>query len=85
MKPCSASVVQAGDWVVVDGWLGEVVFCSLSDSYASDYSKSEWPLDEYQGIMIRQVGGALVFYELYWFEASDPISLEWAIDRPLSK
>lgn len=84
MHPCTLRTVEDGDFVLVDGLAGEVVFCSVSDSYAHDFPKSEWPPAEYRGLMIRQDNGALIFHEEYWFTGTAPVALEWDHPRKAS-
>lgn len=77
MNSCTLDRPKAGDWVVVDGFRSEVMFCSVSDTYASGFPKSDWPQEEYQGIMVREAEGGLIFYEARSFLGSAPTSLEW--------
>ncbi len=46
----------------IDGALvGQVVFSSFSRSYALDFPQEKWPADQYDGVLIRQDDGALIF------------------------
>ena len=68
----SLAEVRAGDGVTIDGNIdGEVVFVSVSASYAPDYSAEDWPLEQYDGIMIRQNNGALIFHPRSLFEEGE--------------
>ena len=68
----SLAEVRAGDGVTIDGNIGgEVVFVSVAASYATDYLAEDWPLEQYDGIMIRQSNGALIFHPRSLFDAGD--------------
>ncbi len=81
MNSCTLDRLKAGDWVFVDGFRSEVMFCSVSDSYASGFKKSDWPPTEYQGVMVRDEDAGLIFYEARYFDGSEPITLEWDESR----
>jgi hypothetical protein len=66
---CALAAVFEGNKVVIDGSIeGVVVFCSVSRSYSNDYPASSWPESDYDGIMIRQDNGALIFHETHIFK-----------------
>jgi hypothetical protein len=71
MKFCKPSDVKAGDLVNIDDLYGEVMFNAMSDSYGLEFPKTDWPSEQYQGIMIRQENGALIFHEAEWFTGAD--------------
>jgi hypothetical protein len=65
----SLNELRAGDTVVVSGDIeGEVVFVSASSSYAPDFPMVEWPSEKYNGVMIRQITGALIFHPTDLFD-----------------
>lgn len=61
--PTILSAIRAGDRILIDDAIeGEVVFSTLSQSYALDHPETDWSGSEHDGIMIRQDNGALVFH-----------------------
>ena len=82
MAVCSIQLAKAGDWVVIDYVLeGEIVFSSVTDSYANDFRKSEWPPNTYCGLMVREKSGALYFYPAESFTGDHPTSIAWAATK----
>ena len=73
MKLGEPSTVKAGGLVSIDDLYGEVMFNAMSDSYGPEFPKTDWPPERYQGIMIRQENGALVFHEAAWFTGADAL------------
>ncbi len=57
-----------GDWIDVDdGLLGVVVFNTVRPEWSDEFPKADWPKREYDGIMMRQSNGALVFHGSEYF------------------
>ncbi|MDO7558990.1 MAG: hypothetical protein MUR46_14415 [Loktanella sp.] len=63
MKSFDFQSIFAGDKVSIDDIDGMIVFSSISDSYAEDFPKSEWPQTDYNGIMMRMTNGGLMFHD----------------------
>ncbi len=59
--------IFCGDMMSIDNAIGEVVFSSIINSYSNDFPKTEWPRSDYNGIMIRQKNGALIFHDMDFF------------------
>jgi len=63
------SDIRSGDVVIVNNDIeGKVVFCTPSNSYSDEYTSTDWPVDQYQGIMIKQNNGGLIFFPLSLIE-----------------
>ena len=63
------SDIRSGDVVIVnDDIEGKVMFCTPSNSYSDGFPSTEWPIDQYQGIMIEQNNGALIFFPISLIE-----------------
>ncbi|WP_394180164.1 hypothetical protein [Yoonia maritima] len=56
------TTIVAGDQVSIHDLNGKVLFSTISDSYTASFPKSNWGLPNYDGIMIEQDNGALVFH-----------------------
>ncbi len=56
--------VNSGDFVELQsGVAGWVKFCSWTSSYSEAFQPEDWPGVEYDGLMIEQENGALLFTE----------------------
>ncbi len=63
------SDIRSGDVVIVDGDIeGKVMFCKPNNSYSDEFTSTEWPIDQYQGIMIKQNNGGLIFFPISLIE-----------------
>lgn len=61
--------IRAGDRVIIDGNLeGDVLFNAFTNSYSAEYPISDWPLRQYNGIMIMQKNGSMLFHPISLFE-----------------
>jgi hypothetical protein len=60
MKPPELQSIFSGDQFSIGDIVGEIVFSSISDSYAVDFPKSQWPQSDYKGIVMCMPNGTLV-------------------------
>ena len=56
---------------VEGGTIGTVVFNTVANEWSAEFSEADWPKERYDGLMIRQENGALVFFEDHWFTSGD--------------
>ena len=66
MKIDMLSEVKAGDAVSINNIEGVVVFSSISNTFSSEFPKSKWL--GYNGVMIQQENGALVFHDTEYLQ-----------------
>lgn len=74
MNEIHLEALRAGHRVSIENSIaGEVVFVARSSSYALDFPESEWPIEQYDGLMIRQDNGALIFHQSSLFDTGELI------------
>lgn len=62
MNEAALSSIFCGDTVSINDVNGEVLFSSITQSYSAEFPKADWNSSDYNGIMIKQENGALVFH-----------------------
>lgn len=68
MKMEVLSKIRSGDTIVIDDIEGVVVFSSISDTYSEKFPKPDWSGNNYDGIMIQQENGALIFHDTEYLQ-----------------
>lgn len=68
MKTDILSKIKSGDSIAIDDLEGIVGFSSITGSYSVQFPKSNWAGPDYDGIMIEQENGALIFHDMEYLK-----------------